>query len=117
MIQKINLLEKANSTDSLFQYLEVGRLNDHVLSVLQAENRTLDFHIHENSDELFFVMEGSFAIEFDDDLVSLDQGDIIIVPKGVNHRPVCKELVKCLLIELSGTLNDNNTGGTYTKSR
>jgi len=113
MIQKINLLEKANSIGSLFQYLAVGRLNDHVLSVLQAENRTLDFHIHENSDELFFVIEGSFAIELDDGLVTLDQGDIIIVPKGVNHRPVCKELVKCLLIEHNGTLNNDNTGGTY----
>ena len=45
MIQKINLLEKANSVSELFQYLEVAHLNNHVLNVLQAENRTLDFHI------------------------------------------------------------------------
>ena len=64
MIEKINLLEKANSVSDLFQYLEVGHLNDHMLNVLQAENRTLDFHIHEDSDELFYVIEGSFAIEF-----------------------------------------------------
>ena len=49
MIQKINLLEKANSVSKLFQYLEVGHLNNHTLNVLQAENRTLDFHIHEDS--------------------------------------------------------------------
>ena len=49
MIQKINLLEKANSVSELFQYLEVGHLNNNVLNVLQAENRTLDFHIHEDS--------------------------------------------------------------------
>ena len=49
MIQKINLLEKASSVSELFQYLEVGHLNNHTLNVLQAENRTLDFHIHEDS--------------------------------------------------------------------
>ncbi|MCL2136887.1 MAG: cupin domain-containing protein [Coriobacteriia bacterium] len=117
MIQKINLLEKVNSVGDLFQYLQVGHLNNHMLNVLQAENRTLDFHIHDNSDELFFVIEGSFSIELEDGLVSLSQGDLIIVPKGIRHRPVCMELVKCLLIELDGTLNDDNTGGTYTKGK
>ena len=117
MIQKINLFEKANSVSELFQYLEVGHLNNHMLSVLQAENRTLDFHTHEGSDELFFVIEGSFTIEFEDGVVPLSQGDMIVVPKGTLHRPVCTELVKCLLIELDGTLNDANTGGTYTKGR
>jgi mannose-6-phosphate isomerase-like protein (cupin superfamily) len=106
-------LEKANSVDSLFQYLKIGRLNNHVLNVLQAENRTLDFHIHAHSDELFYAIEGSFALELDDGLVSLHPGDMIIVPKGTRHRPVCTKLVKCLLIEFDGTLNAGNTGGTY----
>ena len=57
MIQKINLLEKVNSVSALYQYLEVGQLNDHILNVLQAENRTLEFHIHEDSDELFYVID------------------------------------------------------------
>ncbi|MDR2244160.1 MAG: cupin domain-containing protein [Burkholderiales bacterium] len=114
MIKKTNLLEKANS-GALFQYLEIGRLNDHLLNVVSAENRTLDFHCHENSDELFYVIEGTFDLEFEDGLITLNQGDVVIVPKGVRHRPVCKSLVKCLLIEFDGTLNENNTGGTYKK--
>ena len=113
MIDKINLLEKADSVGELFQYLEVGRFNGHVLNVLQAETRTLDFHVHEHSDELFYVIEGSFGIEFEDGLVQLNHGDMIIIPKGTRHHPVCKELVKCLLIELDGTLNKDNTGGAY----
>ena len=115
MIEKINLLKKANSISRLFQYLEIGQLNGHVLNVLQAENRTLDFHIHEHSDELFYVIEGSFKLEFEDGLESLNQGDLIIVPKGIRHRPVCKALVKCLLIEFDGTLNESNTAGEYQK--
>jgi mannose-6-phosphate isomerase-like protein (cupin superfamily) len=113
MLHKINLKEKADSLDELFQYLQVGQLNDHMLNVLKAENRTLDFHVHEDSDELFYVIEGRFQIELDDGLVDLGEGDFIIIPKGVRHRPVCKSLVKCLLIEICGTLNEENTGGTY----
>lgn len=113
MISKVNLKEKVDSIDSLFNYLRVGKLNNHTLNVLQAENRTLDFHIHENSDEMFYCIEGEFDLEFDDGFAHLYQGDFIIIPKGMKHRPVCKSLVKCLLIEIEGTLNKSNTGGTY----
>lgn len=113
MIQKVNLQEIVNSVDGLFAYKRAGMLNNHMLNVLQAENRTLDFHIHENSDEMFYCIEGEFDIEFEDGLTHLCQGDFIIIPKGTRHRPVCKDLVKCLLVEAEGTLNAENTGGTY----
>lgn len=115
MIQKVNLKEKVNAVEDLFLYKRVGTLNNHILNVLQAENRTLDFHIHENSDEMFYVIEGEFDIEFEDGLTHLCEGDFIIIPKGTKHRPVCKTLVKCLLMEVEGTLNKENTGGTYTE--
>lgn len=111
MVQKINLKEKADSIESLFTYLRVGKLNDHMLNIVNVENRTLDFHVHENSDEMFYCIEGEFDIEFEDGLTHLREGDIIIIPKGMRHRPVCKSLVKCLLVE--GTLDKSNTGGTY----
>lgn len=115
MVTKINLKERVNSVDSLFTYLKVGKLNNHMLNVLQAENRTLNFHIHEQSDEMFYCIEGEFDIEFDDGLTHLCEGDFIIIPKGTKHRPVCKSLVKCLLIEVEGTLDKRNTGETYTE--
>jgi len=115
MINKINLQKTVDSALDLFQYIEIGKLNGHVLSVLQAENRTLDFHVHEESDELFYVIDGTFEIELDEGIITMEQGDIIIIPKGISHRPICKSLVKCLLIELDGTLNNENTGGTYKK--
>jgi len=115
MINKVNLQKKVDNVQGLFQYDEIGKLNSHVLNVLQAENRTLDFHVHEHSDELFYVIEGTFSIELDDGIITLEQGDLIIIPKGTRHRPICKTLVKCLLIELDGTLNNENTGGTYDR--
>lgn len=113
MIDKINLHDKANNFTELFQYIGVGRINDHMLNIVCVENRTLDFHIHEDSDELFYVIEGQMQIELDDGLVNMDEGDLIIIPKGTRHRPVCGSLVKCLLMEKDGTLNQENTGGTY----
>lgn len=115
MIKSVNLKDEANSISELFQYKRVGMLNNHMLNVLQAEDRTLDFHIHENSDEMFYCIEGEFDIEFEDGLTHLREGDFIIIPKGTKHRPVCKSLVKCLLIETEGTLNKENTGGTYSE--
>ena len=114
MIEKVNLKEKVNSVDSLFSYLKVGQLNNHMLNVLQAKERILDFHVHNESDEMFYCIEGEFDIEFKDGMIHLSEGDFIIVPKGTLHRPVCKELVKCLLIETDGTLTKENTGGTYS---
>ena len=113
MIEKCNLNDSVNSVESLFTYLRVGTLNNHMLNVLQAENRTLDFHIHENSDEMFLCIEGEFDIEFSDGMTHLCENDFIIIPKGTLHRPVCKQKVKCLLIEIDGTLNKENTGGTF----
>lgn len=115
MIQKVNLKANANLIDELFCYKRVGTLNNHMLNVLQAENRALDFHVHDNSDELFYCIEGEFDIELEDGLTHLCEGDFIIIPKGTKHRPICKALVKCLLIEIEGTLNKENTGGTYTE--
>lgn len=115
MIDKVNLKEQVNSVQQLFSYLKVGKLNNHMLNVLQAENRVLDFHVHDQSDEMFYCIEGEFDIEFNDGMTHLREGDFVIIPKGVLHRPVCKDLVKCLLVEIDGTLTKENTGGTYSE--
>ena len=112
-MEKINLLEKVNSVEGLYLYEKIGRLNGNILSVVQVENRTLDFHVHENSDELFYVIEGAFELETEEDLTEVKQGEMIIVPKGTRHRPVVKSLSKFLMIELEGTLNKQNSGDLY----
>lgn len=113
MLDKINLLAEANKVSQLYVYEKVGRMNGHTLSVVNVENRTLDFHVHEDSDELFYVLEGSFQLETKDGLTRVDEGECIIVPKGVLHRPVVKSLTRFLMIELEGTLNKENSGDLY----
>ncbi|NTV90324.1 MAG: cupin domain-containing protein [Clostridiales bacterium] len=113
-MKKVNLQEEVNKGE-IYEYREIGRLNGHMLNVVKVQNRTLDFHVHEASDELFQVLDGSFILEFEDGKVPLSEGDIIIVPKGTKHRPVCTGLVKILLMDLSGALNNDNCGGSYSK--
>jgi mannose-6-phosphate isomerase-like protein (cupin superfamily) len=113
MIKKINLLEEVNSVEKLYYYKKVAHMNGHMLSVVQVENRTLDFHIHENSDELFCVLEGAFNLETEEGLTYVKEGEIIIVPKGVKHRPVVTKLAKFLMVEIEGTLNKENSGDLY----
>lgn len=113
MLNKINLLAEANRVDKLYVYEKVGRLNGHILSVVNVEDRTLDFHIHENSDELFYVIEGSFQLETEDGLSRVEEGEFIIVPKGILHRPVVTSMTRFLMIELDGTLNKENSGALY----
>lgn len=113
MLEKVNLKSAVNSVDKLYVYDKIGQLNGHVLSVVNVENRTLDFHVHEGSDELFYVIEGSFYLETDQGSIEVNEGEFIIVPKGIRHRPIVKSLSRFLMIELEGTLNKENSGDLY----
>lgn len=112
-MEKVNLMDAVHKIDKLYFYEKVGRLNGHVLSVVNVENRTLDFHVHESSDEMFYVIEGSFQLETEGGLTQVNEGEFIIVPKGTLHRPVVKALTRFLMIELDGTLNKENSGNSY----
>lgn len=113
MLEKVNLIKAANATEALYVYDKIGRLNGHTLSVVRVADRTLDFHVHEGSDELFYVIEGGFQLETREGLIPVAAGEFIIVPKGVEHRPVVGSESKFLMIELDGTLNRENSGDSY----
>jgi len=113
MLEKVGLKEAVNAVEKLYVYKKIGCLNGHALSVVNVENRTLDFHAHKLSDELFYVIEGGFHLETEEGIIKIDEGELIIVPKGIKHRPIVKELTKFLLIELEGTLNKENSGSSY----
>lgn len=113
MLKKVNIRDEVETVGGLYIYKKVGLLNSHALSVVQVENRSLDFHVHEGSDELFYVIEGSFQLETEEGLLRVDEGEFVIVPKGTRHRPVVGALTKFLMIELEGTLNKENSGDLY----
>lgn len=113
MLSKTNIIEEVNNIEQLYVYKKLGKINNNILSVVQVANRSLDFHVHEKSDELFYVIEGKFNLETLEGLTEVKEGEFIIVPQNTIHRPVVKKLTKFLIIELEGTLNKENSGDLY----
>lgn len=96
----------------MHEYREIARMNDYMFNLVKAK-RTLEWHSHDTSDEVFMVVEGKMKLEFRTGMVELDEGEMFVVKKGTEHRPVCESEVTCLLIEPIGTLTSENTGGAY----
>lgn len=114
-MEPVNVKHEADSIQEFHRYKTIARMNDMVFTLVRARNRVLEFHSHPDSDEAFFVMEGEMTLEFRDGMVALKAGDLFVVPKGTEHRPVCDADVTAMLIEKEGTLTQENTGGTYAE--
>lgn len=112
-------MDRIRLTDKFAAFTErwtpkiVAELNgQHVkLSKVQGE---FVWHHHEHEDELFLVHRGHLRMEFRDRTVELSAGDMLVVPRGVEHRPVADEEVEVLLFEPAGTLNTGSAGGART---
>lgn len=85
----------------------VGQLNGQHVKLVKFQGEFV-WHHHEHEDELFLVHRGRFRMEFRDGHVELEAGDMIVVPRGVEHRPVAAEEVEVLLFEPAGTINTGN---------
>ena len=112
-MEAINLKKEASKIKKLFEYKTIANMNGHMFTLVKAKDRTLEFHVHNEFDEVFFIVEGEMKLEFRDKMVELKAGEMCVVPKGVEHRPVCETDVTTMLIETDGTLTPGNTGGTY----
>jgi mannose-6-phosphate isomerase-like protein (cupin superfamily) len=106
----IDLKQAAALIPKLYQYETIAKMNGHAFTVVRVKDRTLDFHSHQGSDEVFVIIAGEMKLEFRDRAVTLRTGEMCVVPKGVEHRPICTTEVHCLLIEKEGTLTPENTG-------
>ncbi|MCX7746625.1 MAG: cupin domain-containing protein [Clostridia bacterium] len=109
-IDVINLKQKASLVKDLHQYKLIAQMNNYNFTLIKAK-RVMGWHSHPETDEVFIVVEGKMKIELRDKMLELAEGEMVVIPKGIEHRPVCEEEVCCLLIEPSGTLNTDNTGG------
>jgi mannose-6-phosphate isomerase-like protein (cupin superfamily) len=106
-IVKLSLAEKFAAIHDQWNPRVVGELNGQQVKLVKLRGAFV-WHHHENEDELFLVHRGSFRMEFRDRTVELSAGDILIVPRGVEHRPVADAEVEVLLFEPSTTLNTGN---------
>ena len=105
-----NLAEKLATFSEHWQPRTIGQFNGHDLMVVKAQGEFV-WHKHDDTDDFFLVLKGVLTIELRESKVTLRAGELFVVPKGVEHRPVAEEEVHLLLIEPSGT---PNTGDAAT---
>lgn len=107
----VNLKNETAKISELNKYTTIATMNNYNFTLIKTENRKLEYHSHQDTDEVFYVVEGKMKLEFKNKIIELQEGDMCVVPKGIEHRPVCTTRVTCMLIEPRGTLNSDNTGG------
>ena len=104
MIEKVNLAAKLATFAERWTPKIVAELNGQHVKVAKLEGPFV-WHHHENEDELFLVVKGSFRMELRDGSVDVGEGELVVVPRGVEHRPVADAEVHIVLFEPAGTLN------------
>lgn len=113
MPNTVNIKEKFNLFADHWSPKIVGSLNQQHVKFAKFLGE-FDWHHHENEDELFWVIQGELLIQFRDRDVVVREGEFLIVPKGVEHKPVAKEEVHVVLFEPATTLNTGNTTTKHT---
>jgi mannose-6-phosphate isomerase-like protein (cupin superfamily) len=106
-VEKVNLRDKFTRFTDYWNPKVVGILNGQSVKLVKFQGPFV-WHHHDDEDELFLVVKGRFRMEFRDRDVWLEEGEFLIVPHGVEHRPVSEEEVHVLLFEPASTLNTGN---------
>ena len=119
-MNKINLSEKLSLINDHWNPHIVGGLNGQYVKLVKFAG-PFTWHHHDTEDEMFLVVKGRFCMEFREDgreeKLWLDEGEFLIVPRGVEHRPVADEEAHVLLFEPASTLNTGNVANELTRPR
>jgi mannose-6-phosphate isomerase-like protein (cupin superfamily) len=115
-MKPVNLEEKLASFSDHWSPRIVADFNGHEIMVVKAEG-AFTWHSHADTDDLFLVLKGRLTIQLRDGDVHLGPGELFVVPKGVEHRPVAEEEVHMLLIEPAGTPNTGDAATAAVKKR
>ncbi len=113
-IDKINIEEKLDQINDYWNPRIAAELNGQHVKLVKFKGEFI-WHHHEDEDEMFLVLKGQFTMEFRDRSVLIKEGEFIVVPRGVEHRPVAEDEVSVMLFEPKSTLNTGNIRGPLTK--
>jgi len=106
-MEKVNLAEKLSRFSERWSPKVVAELNGQQVKLAKLEGEFV-WHQHDQEDELFLVVKGTLEIQFRDRVVRLGEGELLVVPRGVEHKPVAQGEVQVLLFEPASTLNTGN---------
>ncbi len=111
--QALNFKEKLSLFDEQWAPKVIAEMNDYQFKIVKIKGDFI-WHDHEDTDETFIVLEGKLSIDFRDGQVELTEGEMFVVPKGVEHKPYAEEEVKMVFIEPRGVKNTGDKGGELT---
>lgn len=112
-MESINLAEKLEKFSDHWAPKIIAQMNDVQFKLAKIQGEFV-WHSHAHTDEVFIVLKGSMAIRFRDRSVRLSQGELCVVPRGVEHKPFADEECHIMLVEPAGTVNTGDAGGALT---
>lgn len=114
-IKKVSISEKLNLFKDHWNPRIIGELSGQQVKLVKAKG-AFDWHKHDHEDELFFVIRGEFDMQLRNEVINVKAGEFIIIPRGIEHRPVAKKEVHIMLFEPASTLNTgDNQDSQLTK--
>jgi len=113
MKESINFKTKFDKFSDLWAPKVIAEMNDYQFKLVRIKGDFVS-HRHAHTDEVFIVLEGKMNIEFEDEVVEIKAGEMLVVPKEEKHKPFAKEECKIMLVEPTGVVNTGDTGGKLT---
>ena len=112
-MKKINFKSKFQKFEDHWSPKVIAEMNNYQFKLVKIEKDFI-WHKHDETDEVFIVMEGKIFIEFEDEVVEINEGEMIVVPKGVKHKPYAEKEAKIMLIEPRGIVNTGDRENKLT---
>ncbi len=109
----INFRDKLSRFDEHWSPRVIAEMNDYQFKLVKVQGEFV-WHDHPDTDEVFIIIDGELDIEFRDGKVTLGTGDMYVVPRGVEHRPVARELCQVMLVEPRGVINTGDADSELT---
>ena len=113
MMDTINLKDKLAKFSDHWSPKVIAELNDYQFKLVKIKGEFV-WHNHPDTDEVFIVIEGSMNIEFENETVQLNEGEMLVVPKGVEHKPYADSECKVMLVEPRGVVNTGDADSELT---
>jgi len=112
-IDVINLTNKFSLITEHWDPKVIAQLNDYHIKIARIQGEFV-WHSHPETDEVFFVIEGSLVIQLRDSVLLLERGELCVIPRGVEHKPSAETECQIMMVEPAGTLNTGDAGGDRT---
>jgi len=111
--EAINLKDKYTKFSEHWSPRVIAEMNDYQFKLVKVAGEFV-WHDHPETDEVFFVIEGSLNIEFRDGIVTLESGEMFVIPKGVEHKPTANQECKIMIVEPKGVVNTGDKSSELT---